>query len=70
MCLTHKILRVFINLLDENVFQNPQISCKTLRLFPEQSTLVLKYENETKFVKVSTVRCPHERLIFIMGSLA
>jgi hypothetical protein len=36
----HGILRVLINLLDENVFQNPQIFRKTLRLFPEQSTLV------------------------------
>jgi hypothetical protein len=36
----HEMLRVFINLLDENVFQNPQIFHKTLRLFPEQSTLV------------------------------
>jgi hypothetical protein len=35
----HEILRVIINLLDENVFQNPQIFRKTLRLFPEQSTL-------------------------------
>jgi hypothetical protein len=30
---------VFMNLLDENGFQNPQISRKTLRLFPKQSTL-------------------------------
>jgi hypothetical protein len=29
-----------ILLLDENVFQNPQIFRKTLRFFPEQSTLV------------------------------
>jgi hypothetical protein len=35
----HEILRVFINLFDENVFQNPQIFRNTLRLFPEQSTL-------------------------------
>jgi hypothetical protein len=35
----HEILWVFIKLLDENVFQNPQIFRKTLRLFPEKSTL-------------------------------
>jgi hypothetical protein len=34
------ILRVYINLLDENVFQNPQIYRKTLRLSPELSTLL------------------------------
>jgi hypothetical protein len=33
------MLRVFIILLDENVFQNPQIFRNTLRLFPEHSTL-------------------------------
>jgi hypothetical protein len=36
------ILGVFINLLEENVFQNPQFFRKTLRLFPEQSTLVME----------------------------
>jgi hypothetical protein len=37
----HGILRVCNTTLYENEFQNPQISLKTLRLFPEQSTLVL-----------------------------
>jgi hypothetical protein len=33
------MLRVFINVLDEIVFQNPQILLRTHGLFPEQSTL-------------------------------
>jgi hypothetical protein len=33
------ILRVFINVLDENVFQNPQILRRTHGLFLEQTTL-------------------------------
>jgi hypothetical protein len=37
-CLT-EFYESFINLLDEKVFQKPQIFRKTLRLFPEQSTL-------------------------------
>jgi hypothetical protein len=34
------ILRVFINVLDENVFQNPQIFRRTHSPFPEQLSLV------------------------------
>jgi hypothetical protein len=34
------ILRVVINVLDENLFQNPQILRRTHGLFPEQTTLV------------------------------
>jgi hypothetical protein len=36
----HGILRDFINVLDENVFQNPQILHRTVGLLPEQTTLV------------------------------
>jgi hypothetical protein len=34
------MIRAFISLLDESVFQNPKISCKTLRLFPQTLTFV------------------------------
>jgi hypothetical protein len=35
------ILRVFINVLDEIVFQNSQILRRTHGFFPEQTTLVI-----------------------------
>jgi hypothetical protein len=37
----HGNLKVFITLLYENEFQNPQIFQQTISLFPEHSTLVV-----------------------------
>jgi hypothetical protein len=41
--LPHVILHVFNTILYENEFQNPQIFQQTISLFPEQSTLELRY---------------------------
>jgi hypothetical protein len=58
------ILRVLINLLDENVFQNPNIFRKTLRLSPEPSTLV---RTGIIFSLVSTNMASLLRLLFLPG---
>jgi hypothetical protein len=38
--LPHGSLNIFNTILYQNEFQNPQIFQQTIRLFPEQSTLV------------------------------
>jgi hypothetical protein len=50
---THRILRVFINLLDENVFKILKFLRQTLSLSPDQSTLVQISYSQLRVFKIS-----------------
>jgi hypothetical protein len=59
----HGILQVFIILLYENVFQNPELFPTQVSLSPKQSTLVIALGSAKK-----TVQCSFEHLFIIFMS--
>jgi hypothetical protein len=54
MGVPHRILRVFINVLDENVFQNPLIFKQPISFSPQQTTLGgVKFTKKPKILLTS-----------------